>query len=87
MSGIPDLGKMVTLLSKYSNSSIKAMTVTLLPTMFIGHHFAQPRGQAHLAVVRAAAGGANNGLITTFQVVSILIGQYKQDLCSNYSTA
>ncbi len=22
------------------------MTVSLLPTMFIGHHFAQPRGQA-----------------------------------------
>ena len=46
MSGTPDLGKMVTLLSKYSNSSIKIMTVSLLPTVFVGHHFSQPRGQA-----------------------------------------
>jgi len=46
MSGTPDLGKMMTLLSKYNNSSNKTMIVSLLPTVFVGHHFAQPRGQA-----------------------------------------
>jgi len=46
MSGTPDLGKMVTLLSRYNNSSIKIMIVSLLPTVFVGHHFTQPRGQA-----------------------------------------
>ena len=46
MSGTPDLGKMMTFLSKYNNSSIKTMIVSLLPTVFVGHHFAQPRGQA-----------------------------------------
>jgi len=43
MSGIPDLRKMVVRLSKYSNSFIKIITVSLLPTVFVGHHFAQPR--------------------------------------------
>ena len=46
MSGTPDLGKMVNPLSRYNNSSIKTMIVSLLPTVFTGHHFAQPRGQA-----------------------------------------
>jgi len=46
MSGTPDLGKMVTLLSMYNNSSNKIKIVSLLPTVFVGHHFAQPRGQA-----------------------------------------
>jgi len=46
MSGTPDLGKMMTFLSKYNKSSIKTMTVSLPPTVFTGHHFAQPRGQA-----------------------------------------
>ena len=46
MSGTPDLGKMMTLLSRYNKSSIKTMNVSLLPTVFVGHHFAQPRGQA-----------------------------------------
>ena len=43
MSKTPDLWKMVTRLSKYINSSIKIITVSLLPTVFVGHHFAQPR--------------------------------------------
>jgi len=46
MSGTPDLGKMMALLSKCKKSSIKTMTVSLPPTVFTGHHFAQPRGQA-----------------------------------------
>jgi len=44
MSGTSDLGKMMTLLSKYNNNSIKVMTVSLLTTVFVGHHFAQPSG-------------------------------------------
>ena len=52
MSGTPDLGKMVTLLSRYNNSSIKIMIVSLLPAVFVGYHFAQPRGQAeHLVAL------------------------------------